>query len=218
MSSNLQINREIENYINENSLKLHPIQKEVIEYNENLGKEKKMQISISQCHFLHLIVKIYNPSNILEVGTFTGLSALSMGLAMNKDAFLTAIDKNKERSNIAKNFFVKAKIENKINLIVKNANESMKDLIKNKKVYDLIFIDADKENYINYFKYSLELINKSGLIITDNVLWHGDVVDKNKDDKLTKIIREFNSFVYNDDRVETLILPLGDGLSVCRKI
>ena len=218
MGSNLQINREIENYITENSLKLHPIQREVIEYNENLGKEKKMQISISQCHFLHLIVKIYNPSNILELGTFTGLSTLSMGLAMNKDAFLTAIDKNKDRSNIAKNFFVKAKLENKINLIVKNANESMKDLIKNKNVYDLIFIDADKENYINYFENSLKLINKSGLIITDNVLWHGDVVDKNKDDKLTKIIREFNSFVYNDNRVETLILPLGDGLSVCRKI
>ena len=218
MGSNLQINREIENYITENSLKLHPIQREVIEYNENLGKEKKMQISISQCHFLHLIVKIYNPSNILELGTFTGLSTLSMGLAMNKDAFLTAIDKNKDRSNIAKNFFVKAKLENKINLIVKNANESMKDLIKNKNVYDLIFIDADKENYINYFENSLKLINKSGLIITDNVLWHGDVVDKNKDDKLTKIIREFNSFVYNDNRVETLILPLGDGLSICRKI
>ena len=218
MGSNLQINREIENYITENSLKLHPIQKEVIEYNENLGKEKKMQISISQCHFLHLIVKIYNPSNILELGTFTGLSTLSMGLAMNKDAFLTAIDKNKDRSNIAKNFFVKAKLENKINLIVKNANESMKDLIKNKNVYDLIFIDADKENYINYFENSLKLINKSGLIITDNVLWHGDVVDKKKDDKLTKTIREFNSFVYNDNRVETLILPLGDGLSVCRKI
>ncbi len=218
MGSNLQINREIENYINDNSLKLHPVQKEVIKYNENLGEIKKMQISISQCHFLHLIVKIYNPSNILELGTFTGLSALTMGLAMNKNAFLTAIDKNKERSNIAKNFFVKAKLENKINFIVKNANESMIDLIKNKNVYDLIFIDADKENYINYFENSLKLINKSGLIITDNVLWYGDVADKNKDDKLTKAIREFNSYVYNDHRVETLILPLGDGLSICRKI
>ena len=218
MGSNLQINKEIEKYINDNSLKLHPVQREIIKYNENLGEIKKMQISISQCHFLHLIIKISNPTNILELGTFTGLSTLTMGLAMNKNAFLTAIDKNKDTSNIAKNFFIKAKLEKKINLIVRNANESIKDLIKNKKIYDLIFIDADKENYINYFENSLKLLNKSGLIITDNVLWYGDVVDKNKNDKLTKIIREFNSFVYNDHRVESLILPLGDGLSVCRKI
>ena len=218
MGSNLQINKEIEKYINDNSLKLHPVQREIIKYNENLGEIKKMQISISQCHFLHLIIKIYNPTNILELGTFTGLSTLTMGLAMNKNAFLTAIDKNKDTSNIAKNFFIKAKLEKKINLIVRNANESIKDLIKNKKIYDLIFIDADKENYINYFENSLKMLNKSGLIITDNVLWYGDVVDKNKNDKLTKIIREFNSFVYNDHRVESLILPLGDGLSVCRKI
>ena len=218
MGSNLQINKEIEKYINDNSYKLHPVQREIIKYNENLGEIKKMQISISQCHFLHLIIKIYNPTNILELGTFTGLSTLTMGLAMNKNAFLTAIDKNKDTSNIAKNFFIKAKLEKKINLIVRNANESIKDLIKNKKIYDLIFIDADKENYINYFENSLKLLNKSGLIITDNVLWYGDVVDKNKNDKLTKIIREFNSFVYNDHRVESLILPLGDGLSVCRKI
>ena len=218
MGSNLQINKEIEKYINDNSLKLHPVQREIIEYNENLGEIKKMQISISQCHFLHLIIKIYNPTNILELGTFTGLSALTMGLAMNKNSFLTAIDKNKNTSNIAKNFFIKAKLEKKINLIVRNAKESIKDLIKNKKIYDLIFIDADKENYINYFENSLKLLNKSGLIITDNVLWYGDVVNKNKNDKLTKIIREFNSFVYNDHRVESLILPLGDGLSVCRKI
>ena len=218
MGSNVRINKEIEKYINDNSLKLHPVQKEIVEYNENLGEIKKMQISISQCHFLHLIIKIYNPTNILELGTFTGLSTLTMGLAMNKNAFLTAIDKNKDTSSIAKNFFIKAKLEKNINLIVRNANDSMKDLIKNKKIYDLIFIDADKENYINYFENSLKLLNKSGLIITDNVLWYGDVVDKNKNDKLTKIIREFNSFVYNDHRVESLILPLGDGLSVCRKI
>ncbi len=218
MGSNLQINKEIEKYINDNSLKLHPVQREIIEYNENLGEIKKMQISISQCHFLHLIIKIYNPTNILELGTFTGLSALTMGLAMNKNAFLTAIDKNKDTSNIAKNFFIKAKLEKNINLIVKNANESIKDLIKNRKIYDLIFIDADKGNYLNYFENSLKLLNKSGLIIIDNVLWYGNIVDKNKDDKLTKIIREFNSFVCNDHRVESLILPLGDGLSVCRKL
>ena len=85
MGSNLQLNIQIENYINDNSIDLHPVQKEIIKYNEKLGEIKKMQISVSQCHFLHLIIKITNIKNILEIGTFTGLSALTMGLASNEN-------------------------------------------------------------------------------------------------------------------------------------
>jgi predicted O-methyltransferase YrrM len=82
----------------------------------------------------------------------------------------------------------------------------------------MVFIDADKENYKNYYDNSLDLIAKDGLIITDNVLWHGDVVDKTKNDKLTNIIRDFNSYVKNDKKTEQIILPLGDGFTVCRKL
>ena len=218
MGSNLQLNNQIEEYINNHSIKLHPVQYEIIKYNETLGEIKKMQISISQCHFLHLIVKIINPKNILEIGTFTGLSALTMGLAMADNSKLTALDKNKETSDVAISFFKKAKIDNKISLLIDNAIVSLEELYKQKKKFDLIFIDADKENYINYFDKALNILDKNGIMVVDNVLWYGDVADQNKKDRLTLKIREFNKFIKDDNRVESLILPIGDGLSVCRKI
>jgi len=218
MGSNLTVNKEIEAYINNNSIKLHPVQKEIITHNEQLGDIKRMQISISQCHFLHLLIKSSKIKKILEIGTFTGLSTLSMSLALPEDGSVLALDKNYETSKIAINFFKKASQEKKIKLIIAHALESLKNLNDNKKKFDLVFIDADKENYKNYFNRSVDLVNKDGLIVIDNVLWHGEVVDVNKQDKLTVSIREFNSYVNKDKRVENLIIPLGDGLSVCRKL
>ena len=218
MGSNLTVNKEIEDYINNNSIKLHPVQKEIISHNEELGDIKRMQISISQCHFLHLLIKSSKIKKILEIGTFTGLSALSMSLALPKDGSIIALDKNQETSKTAVNFFKKASQENKINLIIAPALESLKSLNDKNQKFDLVFIDADKENYKNYYNYSVELVDKNGLIIIDNVLWYGEVVDVNKQDKLTVSIREFNSYVNKDKRVENLIIPVGDGLSVCRKL
>ena len=218
MGSNLTVNKEIEEYINNNSIKLHPVQKEIITHNEALGDIKRMQISISQCHFLHLLIKSSKIKKILEIGTFTGLSALSMSLALPEDGSVLALDKNHDTSKVAENFFEKASQEKKIKLIIAPALESLKNLNDNKEKFDLIFIDADKENYKNYFNYSVDLVDKNGLIIIDNVLWHGEVVDVNKQDKLTVSIREFNSYVNKDQRVENLIIPVGDGFSVCRKL
>ena len=218
MGSNIVINKNIEKYIDNNSLQLNPIQKEIILYNNNLGHIKKMQISVSQCHFLYLIVKSSNIKKILEIGTFTGLSTLSMSLALPDDGSVIALDKNKVTSNTAVNFFKKAAQENKIKLIVAPAIESLNNLHEQKQKFDLVFIDADKENYKNYFNHSVNLIDKDGLIVIDNVLWHGEVIDNNKQDRLTVCIREFNSYVNKDKRVENLIIPLGDGLTVCRKI
>ncbi len=218
MGSNLEITKKIENYINNNSAKLDPIQKEIISYNESLGDIKRMQISVSQCHFLHLLIKISKIKKILEIGTFTGLSALSMSLALSEDGKLISLDKNGDTNKIAINFFKKAKQENKIQTIIKPALESLKELNNQNKKFDLVFIDADKENYKNYYDESINLIQKDGLIVVDNVLWHGEVVDKNNMEKLTVKIREFNSYVNNDSRTENLIIPIGDGLCVCRKL
>ena len=218
MGSNLTVNKEIEEYINNNSLQLHPVQKEIITHNEELGDIKRMQISISQCHFLHLLIKSSKIKKILEIGTFTGLSTLTMSLALPEDGSVLALDKNHETSKIAENFFKKATQENKIKIIIAPALESLKNLNDSKKKFDLVFIDADKENYKNYFNHSVDLVDKDGLILIDNVLWHGEVVDVSKKDKLTVCIREFNSYVNNDKRVENLIVPVGDGLSVCRKL
>ncbi len=218
MGSNLVITKEIENYINNHSLELTAVQKEIISYNNSLGDIKRMQISISQCHFLHLIVKISNIKKILEIGTFTGLSGLTMSLSLPSDGKLITLDKNAERNKIASDFFKKAKQENKIKTIIGPALESISNFKEKKQKFDLVFIDADKENYKNYYNQSLDLIEKNGLIIIDNVLWHGEVADTKNQDKLTTIIREFNSYINKDKKTENLIIPVGDGLTVCRKL
>ena len=166
----------------------------------------------------HLMIKICNAKIILEIGTFTGLSALSIALALPDDGSLIALDKNESTNNVAMNFFKKANQEIKIKTIIKPALESLNDFKKNNKIFDMVFIDADKENYKNYYDISLGLIKKEGLIIVDNVLWHGEVVDKTKNDRLTNIIRDFNSYVKDDKKTEQIILPLGDGFTVCRKL
>ena len=218
MGKNLEINSELEKYIEDLSYNLHPIQQEIIKYNYRLGDIKRMQISVSQCHFLHLFTKVSKIKNVLEIGTFTGLSTLSIALALPNDGSLIALDKNEATNKVAVDFFKKANQEIKIKTIIKPALDSLAQLKKNNKIFDMVFIDADKENYKNYYDDSLDLINKDGLIIVDNVLWHGEVVDKTKNDKLTNAIRDFNFYVKNDKKTEQIILPLGDGFMVCRKL
>jgi len=214
MGANLEISEKIKKYINDFGLKLDPVQEEIINYNNTLGDIKRMQVDPSQCYFLHLIIKISNIKNVLEIGTFTGLSALSISLALPDDGSLVALDKNEETNKIATSFFKKAKQDHKIKTIIKPALETLEELKNNK--FDMIFIDADKMNYKEYYERSLKLINKNGLIIVDNVLWHGEVADKNNLDKYTVNIRKFNEYVSNDKRVEQVIIPLGDGMTVCR--
>ena len=214
MGKNLEITEKLEKYINNFSLKLNPIQQEIIDYNNTLGDVKRMQVATSQCHFLHLIIKTSNIKNVLEIGTFTGLSTLSIALALPDDGKVIALDKNNKTNKVAINFFKKANLEHKIQTIIKPALDSF-DELKNKK-FDMIFIDADKMNYKEYYDKSLKLMNKGGLIIVDNVLWHGEVADENNLDKFTVNIKEFNEYVANDKRVEQIIVPLGDGMTVCR--
>ena len=218
MGKNLEINSELEKYIEDLSYNLHPIQQEIIKYNYKLGDIKRMQISVSQCHFLHLIIKVSKIKSVLEIGTFTGLSTLSIALALPDNGNLIALDRNESTNNVAMDFFKKANQEKKIKTIIKPALDSLNELKKNNKIFDMVFIDADKENYKNYYDDSLDHINKDGLIIVDNVLWHGEVVDKTKNDKLTNAIRDFNFYVKNDKKTEQIILPLGDGFMVCRKL
>ena len=158
MGSNLSVNKEIEEYINNHSLKLNPIQKEIISYNESLGDIKRMQISISQCHFLHLLIKTSKIKKVLEIGTFTGLSTLSMSLALPKDGLVVALDKNQETDEIAVNFFKKAGQENKIKTIIKPALESLKDLKYEKQKFDLrkIHWDISMKNKKPFGKISLK--------------------------------------------------------------
>ncbi|MDC1163261.1 class I SAM-dependent methyltransferase [Candidatus Pelagibacter sp.] len=214
MGKAIRINEKLEKYIKNFSLTLNPIQQEIIDYNNTLGDVKRMQVATSQCHFLHLIIKTSNIRNVLEIGTFTGLSALSIALALPENGKLIALDKNEETNKIAVSFFKKANLDNKIKTIVKPALDSLEELKNNK--FDMVFIDADKMNYKEYYERSLKLVNKGGLVIVDNVLWHGEVADENNLDKFTVNIRDFNDYVAKDNRVEQIIVPLGDGMTVCR--
>jgi caffeoyl-CoA O-methyltransferase len=214
MGKNLEITESLQKYIDNFSLKLNPVQQEIIDYNNTLGNEKRMQVTTSQCHFLHLIIKTSNIKHVLEIGTFTGLSTLSIALALPDDGKLIALDKNEETSKVAIDFFKKANLDHKIQTIIKPALDSL-DELKNSK-FDMVFIDADKMNYKEYYERSLNLLDKGGLIVVDNVLWHGEVADDNNVDKFTLNIREFNTHVAQDKRVEQIIVPLGDGMTVCR--
>ena len=218
MLKNLELTQEMLNYITNNTNELHPIQKEILKYNKTLGGLQRMQISETQANFLQLLIKITNVKNCLEIGTFTGFSALSMALALPDDGQVITLDKDEKIIDKAMNFFKKGNLDKKILPIVSPALDTLKTMIHDNKVFDLIFIDADKGNYINYFNSSLDLIKNGSVIIVDNVLWHGDAYNKNKKDKQTNTIREFNSYVKSDKRVEKFIIPLGDGLTVCRKL
>ena len=216
MPKKLDLTDNLEKYIIEYSENLTDIQKEIINYNLSLGDQQRLQISISQAQFLQILIKISRIKKVLEIGSFTGFSALSMAISLPDDGSLISLDKNVEFSKTAKSFYDKAN-ESKITQIIKPALESLKELENSKQKFDLVFIDADKENYINYYEKSIVLIDKNGLVIIDNVLWHGEVADKSKNDKFANIIREFNKYIKDDNRVIKNIIPIGDGLTICIK-
>tara|TARA_B100001741_G_scaffold310309_1_gene309352 strand:+ start:647 stop:1297 length:651 start_codon:yes stop_codon:yes gene_type:complete len=216
MDKNINIDHKLIEYIFSYSKNLHPIQKELIKYNENLGNAKRLQISILQANFLQFIIKTRNINYCLELGTFTGYSALSMALSLGKNGKIHTIDIDNDKNKIAKSFFKKANVLKKIKTEISNGKDALDRLIKNKKKYDLILIDADKENYISYFDKSIKLLNSNGLLIVDNILWKGEVTNNNAKDKLTVKMKKFNSYV-KKTKINKYILPIGDGFYICWK-
>ena len=218
MFKNIEVTQDLLDYIYSHTSPLHPVQKEILEYNKTLGDIQRMQISEPQALFLQFIIKFNNITSCLEIGTFTGFSTLSMALALPIDGKLVALDKDKEIIKVAQSFFKKAKMDNKISIIIENAEKTLKSLIEVNSIFDLVFIDADKANYTTYFDFAINLVKRNGFIIFDNVLWHGDVAKKNVTDNQTELIRKFNMYIKNDKKTEKTILPIGDGLTICRKL
>ena len=217
MLKNIEVIQDLLDYIYNHTQPLHPVQKDILAHNKTLGDIQRMQISEIQGHFLQLIIKINNVKNCLEIGTFTGFSTLTMALALPNGGKITTLDHDKKIVGVAKKFFKKGDLDNMIETVISPAKETLKKFLQEEKKFDLIFIDADKGNYKNYYELCLNLINKKALIIFDNVLWHGDVFKKNVTDEHTNVMREFNKYIKHDSRVEKFILPLGDGLTICRK-
>ncbi len=164
---------------------------------------------------LEMISKMIQPKSILEIGTYTGYSAISLAKGLENDGKLITIEFNEELEELANSFFEKAGFSDKIQLIIGNALEIIPTLPQ---TFDLVFIDADKENYLQYYNLIINKVNSGGYIIADNVLWSGKVADKiSPSDKETIAIDAFNKFVHQDTRVENLLLPFRDGLMVLKK-
>jgi predicted O-methyltransferase YrrM len=169
----------------------------------------------SQGVFLQMISRLVQPRHILELGTYTAYSTICLAKGLAEDGLIYTIEYEAERENIIRKYIKKAGIENKVKLFIANAIDLIPTL---KETWDLIFIDADKINYLNYYKMLLPSLSNKGIMLVDNVLWSGKVIEEVKhNDKDTKAILQFNSFVQQDDRVKNMILPFRDGIMMIEK-
>lgn len=165
-----------------------------------------------QGRILAILSKIKQPINILEIGTYTGYSALCLAEGLQKEGFLHTIDCNEELNNFSKKYFDKSKYKNQI---IKYTGNALTIIPTINTTFDLVFIDADKPNYINYFHAIIGKMNKGGIILSDNVLWSGKVIEKVAvNDESTKVLIAYNKLLKDDKRVETVLLPIRDGLTV----
>lgn len=178
-----------------------------------------MQIAPDQGQFMALLVRLIGAKKVLEIGTFTGYSALWMALALPKDGILTACDVSEEYTTIARHYWQAAGVEGKIDLHLAPALDTLDALLVAGQAgtFDFVFIDADKVNYPQYFEKSLELLRPGGLIAIDNVLWGGDVADPSITDPDTLTLRSLNLTLHQDERIDLSMLPIADGLTLVLK-
>ena len=209
------ISEKIAEYLSQNSDKEPEILSKLNKETHQKILQPRMLSGHIQGRFLSLISKIKSPLQILEIGTYTGYGTLCLaeGLATNGKIF--TIDRNEELINIQNKYFEESGNRDKIVQLTGNAVDILMDLNEN---FDLIFIDADKENYIKYFEIVSKKLNPNGIIISDNVLWSGKVVEESDNDQETDTLKKFNKLLSQDERFETIILPLRDGLSISRLI
>ena len=207
--------KEILDYIENNSQREPELLKELNRETHLKILNPRMLSGHLQGRFLSIISKLIKPKKILEIGTYTGYSAICMAEGLIENGVIHTIDINEELSSIQNKYFKKTSNNNSIIQYVGDA----KNIINNiNETFDLVFLDADKENYIKYYKLFIDKVKKGGLIIADNVLWTGKVVDpENHDDDLTNYLIDFNKMIAEDNRVENIILPLRDGLNIILK-
>tara|TARA_R110002050_G_scaffold36067_1_gene90590 strand:- start:319 stop:963 length:645 start_codon:yes stop_codon:yes gene_type:complete len=170
-----------------------------------------------QGRVLSMISKLVNPKNILEIGTYTGYSALCLAEGLQTNGELHTIDINEELVDFQRRYFDKSKFGKQI---IQHLGDALDIIPKLDKSFDLIFIDADKENYSNYFNCVIDKLNTGGIILSDNVLWSGKVLETTfkKEDTSTPALIDYNTLLKNDNRVETVVLPIRDGLTISRKL
>tara|TARA_B110000495_G_scaffold174366_1_gene164411 strand:- start:106 stop:762 length:657 start_codon:yes stop_codon:yes gene_type:complete len=217
MSTQIGIDIKLIQYLKSTGYRADKIIDDLVAETLELGGVAQMQIAPEQGQFLEIIVKISQAKNCLEIGRFTGLSSLCIARGLSEKGNLVAVDNSDEFLSMAEKYWRKAAVDTKIKSIIGAGVEVMQSMIDRQYSYDFIFIDADKNNYPNYYELSLQLLRSNGIIIIDNMLWHGDVADEDKNDSQTKTIRDLNKKIQQDERVNFSLLPLSDGLSFIRK-
>ena len=207
---------ELLDYILSNSAPADQIQEALIEETAELGWVSRMQISVDQGNLLTMLVKAMRPKFAVEIGTFTGFSAISIARGLPENGSLLCCDISEKWTAIARTYWERAGLNDKIKLVLAPAIETLDNLPEDTEI-DFAFIDADKGNYKNYYDAVLSRLSDHGMIVIDNVLWKGRVTDENANDEDTHAIKDFNSYIRNDDRVTCTMLSIGDGVTLIQK-
>jgi len=217
MSTQIEINEKLIQYLETTGYRSDEIIDKLVAETLTLGGVAQMQIAPEQGQFLEIIVKISQAINCLEIGRFTGLSSLCIARGLPQNGKVVAVDNSDEFLLMARKYWKKSGVDKKIESIIGEGVDVMQSMVDRQHVFDFIFIDADKNNYPNYYELALQLLKPNGIIVIDNMLWHGDVADENKNDSQTNTIRDLNKKIQRDERVNFSLLPLSDGLSFIRK-
>jgi len=181
--------------------------------------QARMQIAPEQGQFMALLARLTGARRCLEVGVFTGYSSLAIALALPDDGRIVACDVSEEWTTVARRYWAAAGVAHKIDLRLAPALETLQHLLASGKAatFDFAFLDADKENYLRYYEFTLELVRPGGLIVADNTLWSGRVADPADNEPTTLALRGFNEHLHDDERVDLSLVPIGDGLTLARK-
>ena len=209
------ISDKLADYLNKNSEKEPEILSRLSKETHQKILQPRMLSGHLQGRFLSFISKIKSPEKILEIGTYTGYSTICLAEGLSKNGKIDTIDKNEELIKIQNKYFEESGYRNKI---IQHTGYALDILKKLNEKYDIVFIDADKENYINYFNQISNKLSKNGIIISDNVLWSGKVIDSNQKDEETSTLVQFNKIINHDKRFKSIILPIRDGISISRLV
>jgi predicted O-methyltransferase YrrM len=214
----LEMTDRLHDYLMTTTLREHPVQKKLREVTAKMPGAG-MQIAADQGQFMAMLVRLIGARRAIEIGTYTGYSALSVALALPADGKLICCDVNAETTAVARAHWAEAGVAGKIDLRIAPALATLDSLVAGKDAgpFDMAFIDADKPNYDAYYERCLRLLRPGGLVLIDNVLWGGSVADPRDNDASTKVIRALNAKVQADERVDMCLLPVGDGLTLARK-
>ena len=208
------MNRALERYIIEHSTAENPALEELYRQTHIKFVNPQKTTGFIQGRLLEMISKMIKPDKILEIGTFTGYSAICLALGLTQNGSLTTIETDDELQSFSNEFFIKAGVEKKIRQITGNALEIIPLL---EDMFDLVFIDGDKREYCDYYRLAIDKVKNGGFIIADNTLWGGKILDPDIKDRQTKGIIDFNEMLMREKDIEHIIVPVRDGLSIIRK-